>query len=95
MNYFIVGGYFAGLLFAVGVMIALIAFSQEFNAYLDRYRVNKRLGELRPLAALSGNCDFLLFSRYTIRISEAVKANDFDHANYLLNRLSKRIGYEM
>ncbi|AUR95969.1 TMhelix containing protein [Vibrio phage 1.215.B._10N.222.54.F7] len=95
MDLVIVGFYFAAILFTVTVMLAITAFLRDLDKYIARYKVNKRLGALKPVAALSGNCDFLLFSRYTIRVNEAVRANDFEHAHYLLNRLSKRIGYEM
>ena len=80
------------ILIFVSVFVGLVLICRSaIDAKLNRYRVECELKRLAPLAAFSGNCDALLFSRYIIRISEAANEEDFVRARYLLNRLETRI----
>lgn len=76
----------------VSVIVGLVLICRDaIDAKLNRYRIERELQRLAPLAALSGKCDALLFSRYIIRISEAANEDDFTRARYLLDRLETRI----
>ncbi|WYC17900.1 TMhelix containing protein [Vibrio phage vB_VneS_J26] len=80
-----------GLTVLITFILIVRAVVAGFSTKLNRYRLELRLKHLTPLAAFSGNCNSLLFSRYIIRVSEAANAEDFTRANLLLDRLERRV----
>ncbi len=77
--------------FAAGIISATYYLIQAVAREVRTYLVLKRLDSLAPYACLSGKCDALLFSRYRIRVEEAVEIFNYSHANYLLNRLEDKV----
>ncbi|QNJ59153.1 hypothetical protein [Vibrio phage vB_ValS_PJ32] len=79
------------LIVLVPILAIVRAVKQGFSQKLNLYRLELRLQALAPVAAFSGKCDSLLFSRYIIRVSEAANAGNFTRANLLLDRLENKV----
>lgn len=80
-----------GLIVAIAFILILRAVAGGLRHKVSRYRLELRLQHLAALAAFSGNCDALLFSRYIIRVSDAANEGNFTRANLLLDRLERRV----